>query len=112
LGVFLGTSLYTLYLPTWLEDRGATAGQVASLFAIGGIATVLAGPQAGKLSDRIGRKRLIIGSSVALALLMLATTPLIRGFWAACVLFFALMALIAARASPLQALLTEIVPEE
>jgi MFS family permease len=48
---------------------------------------VLAGPKAGKLSDRIGRKRLIIGSSVALALLMLATTPLIRGFWAAAVLF-------------------------
>lgn len=111
-GAFLGTSLYTLYLPTWLEDRGATAGQVASLFAVGGIATVLTGPQAGKLSDRIGRKRLIIGSSIALALLMLATTPLIRGFWAAGVLFFILMALIAARASPLQALLTEIVPEE
>jgi hypothetical protein len=40
--MFGGTALYILFLPTWLEEaRGATPGQVALLFAIGGVATVL-----------------------------------------------------------------------
>lgn len=111
-GIFWSTSVYTLYLPTWLEDaRSATAGQIATLFAIGGVATVLAGPAAGKWSDRIGRKGLIIAASLGLAGLMLATTFVVAKFWVAYVLFFALMALVATRSSPLQALMTAIVPE-
>ena len=113
LGVFLGTSLYTLYLPVWLEgERDATARQVALLFGLGGVATVIAGPQAGKLSDCIGRRGVIIAASVGVAILMLATTYLIGALWMAYLLFFLLTALTAARASPLQALMSEIVPDE
>lgn len=111
--MFLGTALYVLYLPTWLETaRGATAGQVAMLFLAGGVATVLVGPLAGKLSDRGGRRLLIVGCSTATGVVMLATTPLVKELWTAFVLFFVLMALFAARGSPLQALVTEIVPGE
>ncbi len=111
--MFLGTSLYILYLPSWLEsDRGASANQVALLFFAGGIATALAGPIAGSLSDRIGRKPLIVGASAGVALLMGATTLLETGLTGFYLLFFLIMALVAARASPFQAFLSEIVPEE
>ena len=45
--MFLGVSLYVVYLPTWLEtSRGITPFQIAGLFLIGGVANVLTGPQA------------------------------------------------------------------
>lgn len=110
---FMGTSLYVLYLPTWLEGtRGATPEQVALLFLAGGIATAVAGPLAGSLSDRAGRKPLIVGSGLGASVVMLATTGMGREVWTFYVLFFLLMALVAARATPFQALLTEIVPDD
>ena len=111
-GMFGGTALYILFLPTWLEEaRGATPGQVALLFAIGGAATVLTGPPAGRLSDRTGRKRLVIGASIGLALGIAATVPLARSMAGAYLLFGGTMALFAARASPFQAMMAEIVPD-
>ncbi|HEX8209042.1 MAG TPA: MFS transporter [Longimicrobium sp.] len=111
-GMFGGTALYILFLPTWLEEaRGATPGQVALLFAIGGVATVLTGPAAGRLSDRTGRKRLVIGASIGLALGIAATVPLARSMAGAYLLFGGTMALFAARASPFQAMMAEIVPD-
>lgn len=111
-GMFGGTALYILFLPTWLEQaRGARPGQVALLFAIGGAATVLTGPPAGRLSDRTGRKRLVIGASIGLALGIAATVPLARSMAGAYLLFGGTMALFAARASPFQAMMAEIVPD-
>jgi predicted MFS family arabinose efflux permease len=111
-GMFGGTALYILFLPTWLEQaRGAGPGQVALLFAIGGVATVLTGPAAGRLSDRTGRKRLVIGASIGLALGIAATVPLARSMTGAYLLFGGTMALFAARASPFQAMMAEIVPD-
>jgi predicted MFS family arabinose efflux permease len=111
--MFMGNALFITYLPTWLEAAvGATPRQVASLFLVGGIANVLSGPRAGKLSDRIGRKRLIVGASLGLAVLMVLTVPLVRGVWAAYPLFFVSMILFAARIGPFQALLTALVPAE
>ena len=44
------------------------------MFVVGGVANVLTGPQAGKLSDRVGRKRIVILSSLGLAVVMTLTT--------------------------------------
>jgi predicted MFS family arabinose efflux permease len=111
--MFLGTSLYILFLPSWLESvRGATATEVALLFFAGGIATAVTGPVAGTISDRIGRKPLIVGASAGVAVLMAATTLLQTGLAGFYLLFFLIMALVAARASPFQAFLSEIVPDE
>lgn len=108
---FLGHSLFVIYLPTWLEDMiGATPVQVAALFFIGGIANVLAGPRAGKLSDRVGRKRLIVGASVGMALLILSFTFVVRQAGVAFVVFALIMMLMATRIGPFQALLTQLVP--
>lgn len=109
---YLGTTLHTLFLPAWLERaRGLTPGEVATLFAVGGAATALAGPVAGRLCDRMGRKRLTVATSVGLAVAVLATPWASRGAWSACAVFAVAAALTAARGAPFQTLLSELVPE-
>ncbi len=111
--MFLGVSFYIVYLPTWLEgDLGATSTQIAMLFLVGGVANVLVGPQAGRLSDRIGRKGLILLSCTGLFFTMLATTPLVTEMWIAYPFFFLVMGLVAMRVSPFSALLTGLVTDE
>ncbi len=111
--MFLGVSFYVVYLPTWLErDLGATSGQIATLFLVGGVANVLVGPQAGRLSDRIGRKGIILLSCSGLFVTMLATTLVIRELWIAYPFFFLVMGLVAMRVGPFSALLTALVPDE
>ena len=108
---FAGVGLFVVYFPTWLETTlGFSAGQVSAVYVLGGIANVLAGPRAGRLSDRIGRKPVIVAASAGVGVLM-ASAPLVAA-WppAAFGLFFGIMALAASRISPLQALLTEMVP--
>lgn len=111
--MFLGVSFYVVYFPTWLErSLGATPNQIASLFLVGGIANVLTGPQAGKLSDTIGRKGIILLSCIGLFLVMLLTTVVVQVFWMAYPLFFVLMILVAMRISPFSAMLTALVSDE
>ncbi len=111
--MFLGVSLFVVYLPYWLEQSlGATPNAIASLFVVGGIANVLTGPKAGKLSDRIGRKRIVILSCIGLSVVMLLTTVLVRELWVAYVLYFVTMVLVAMRLSPFSALLTALVSDE
>lgn len=108
---FLGNSLFIIYLPTWLEQfRGATPTQVAALFFAGGIANVLSGPRAGRLSDRVGRKVVIIGASIGLAALIASFTFIVGPLAVAYGAFFCVMILLAARIGPFQALLTQLVP--
>jgi predicted MFS family arabinose efflux permease len=111
--MYLGVSVFVVYLPTWLEhDRGITGDQIALMFLLGGIANVFAGPQAGRLSDKIGRKGIIMLACVGLAVVMLLTVPLVKGLATAYVFFFMTMVLIAMRISPFSALLTALVQDE
>ncbi|MGM0546175.1 MAG: MFS transporter [Bacteroidota bacterium] len=108
--MFLSLSVYVIYLPSWLEKTFEVSGnEIATLFLVGGIANVITGPQAGKLSDLWGRKSIIIASCVGLALVMAFTVPVVQSFWVAYVLFFLIMVLVAMRISPFQALTTELV---
>jgi predicted MFS family arabinose efflux permease len=108
--MFGGNALYTTYLPTWLESSvGMTAGAVAGMFLVGGVANVLAAPRAGVLSDRVGRKRVIVAASVGVAVVMAATPFVVGGTVAAYAAFFLAMGLFASRATPFQTLLTELV---
>jgi predicted MFS family arabinose efflux permease len=110
--MFLGVSFYVVYLPTWLErDVGATANQIALLFLVGGVANVLVGPQAGRISDRVGRKGIILLSCVGLSILMVLTTPVVGSVSVAYPYFFFIMALVAMRIGPFSALLTALVPD-
>ena len=82
------------------------------MFLVGGIANVGTGPQAGKWSDRIGRKGIILIACVGLSIVMLLTVPLVTSLLAAYVMFFLVMVLIAMRISPFSALLTALVQDE
>ncbi len=109
--VSLGVALFVVYFPTWLEAwHDATSQQIASLFLVAGVANVIAGPQAGKLSDRVGRKVMVVGSCVGLSVVMLSTVPLITSLWVAYPLYSLMMVLIATRTSPYSALLSALVP--
>ncbi len=111
--MFLGVSVFVIYLPTWLErDLGATGDQIALMFLVGGIANVVTGPQAGRLSDRIGRKGIILLACVGLSVVMVLTVPLVTSIAAAYVVFFLTMVLVAMRVSPFSALLTALVQDE
>ncbi|MBX2804273.1 MAG: MFS transporter [Myxococcales bacterium] len=107
--MMLSVSSFIVYQPIWLEEAfGASPNAVASLFLVGGLANAIFGPVAGRLSDRIGRKGLVVFGSVGLAVLM-AITPFVPTFALIYPLFFVIMATVALRISPYNALLTAMV---
>ena len=109
--MYFSMALYVVYLPTWLETTfNITGYDIASLFLVGGTAMVVTGPQIGKLSDRIGRKVIIIIACLGLSAIMALTVIAIQSFWVAYVIFFVAMVLVSARMSPLQALVSELIP--
>ena len=124
--MYLSLSLLIVYLPQWLTTQfplgvelfgrplriaGADIDFIATLFLAGGAASVLTGPAAGSLSDRIGRKPLILASCFGLAVVTSAVTFAVTERWVAYPLYIAIMGLFAMRMSPLQALLTALVPD-
>lgn len=110
--MFFSISSFVTYFPTWAEQSlGMDADAIALLFVVGGTASVLFGPRSGRLSDRFGRKPLIIASCLGTTLLFVLTTYLVRISWAAYVFFFVAMVLLAMRLSPFQALLTALVED-
>lgn len=110
--MFFAVSSFVIYFPTWAElELGMDAEDIALLFVVGGIASVLSGPRAGQLSDRLGRKPLIIASCLGTALLFGVTTFTVSGRLGAYVLMFVAMVLLAMRLSPFQALLTALVED-
>ena len=111
--LFFSMGLYITYLPAWLtEYRAATPNRIAALFFAGGIASVITGPIVGKLSDTLGRKPLILTSSLGLIILMGGVTFVVQEFWLAFPIFFLSSILFAARMSPFQALLSALVSSE
>lgn len=111
--MFASVNIYVTYLPSWIEAHLHVGGQaVALMYLVGGTVNVLASPLAGAASDRIGRKPLIVTSTLALACLTAAVPWAISTMLAAHVVFAITMALVAMRISPLQALLTQLVPSE
>jgi predicted MFS family arabinose efflux permease len=110
---FFGLAFYVTYFPTWLVGfHGATAQAVAILFFFSGLAYVVGGLQAGKLSDRAGRQAVILGACYALVVAMPITPYVPHRPWLVTAAFSISLGLFAARAAPLQALLTEIVPSQ
>ena len=120
-----GLGLLIVYLPAWVSDRfplsvsfggrpltlgGLPVDFIALLFFAGGLASVLVGPRAGALSDRVGRKPLVLASSIGLTVLAAAIPFVLAERGMAVVLYVLLMSLFAMRMAPFQALLTALVP--
>lgn len=103
------TSLMT-YLGAWLaDDFGLRGSAMAAVFLAAGLSTVLGSLIGGYLGDRVGKRRLVMLSSVLVALVLLTpgligSLPGVYGF---CIAGGLLMAM---RQGPYEALLTELVP--
>jgi predicted MFS family arabinose efflux permease len=109
--MFLALAFYIVYLPTWLESSlEASGNSIALMFLVGGVAAVITGPQAGNISDKIGRRPMIIASFLGTSLVFVLTTLVTDNMWVANILFFFVMVLFSMRISPMQALLTALVP--
>ncbi|MEQ9265439.1 MAG: MFS transporter [Balneolaceae bacterium] len=109
--MFLSLSIFLIYLPSWLtKEFDVSVSDIGWVFFAGGVVNAIAGPNAGKLSDKTGRKNMILISCFGLATLMALTTYFVTSFWIAFILFPIAMVLIAMRISPFQALSSELVP--
>lgn len=111
--MFISVGVFVTYFPTWLQTEfGVDGAFVASLFLVGGVANVLTGPRMGNLSDRIGRRTLIMISATGTGIFVLSTTFLVVEAWVAYPLLFMFMMLVAMRVSPFQTLLSELVDDD
>ena len=123
--MYFGLSLLIVYLPQWLTARfalevapfgeplsvfGLPLDFIATLFLVGGLVSVIVGPQAGTFSDVVGRKPLILTSCLGLAVVTAVLPYVVVERWAAYPVYVAIMGLFALRMAPLQALLTALVP--
>lgn len=110
--MLFAVSSFTVFFPTWLErELSMSPSATATLFIVGGLANILIGPQAGRWSDKIGRKPMILASCLLSAVLFTITPFVVSGTLSAYTVFFLIMMLLALRLSPLQALLTTLVPD-
>lgn len=111
--MFVSIGIFVVYFPTWLQQQFDVSGNfIATVFLVGGIANVITGPKAGKLSDRIGRKSLVIISCLGTSAVFLSTTFVIFESWIAYPYFFLIMMLVAMRVSPFQTLLSESISDD
>lgn len=111
--MFTSVGLFIVYFPTWMQQVHQVNGQfIASLFLVGGVANVITGPRAGALSDKIGRKILVIFSCIITAFIFGLTTVIIQKPWYAYPYFAAVMTMVAIRVTPFQILLSEQVDDE
>lgn len=109
--MFFAVSTFVVFLPAWAEvTLGMDATDMAVMFCVGGLANVLIGPRAGRLSDRVGRKPLIVSSCAATSALFVAFTFVVDAPVLLHASFAFSMVLLALRMSPFQALLTALVP--
>ena len=110
--MLFAVSSFTVFFPTWLErELSMSPSATATLFIIGGLANILIGPQAGRWSDKVGRKPMILASCLLSAIVFTITPFVVSGLLSAYAVFFLIMMLLALRLSPLQALLTTLVPD-
>jgi predicted MFS family arabinose efflux permease len=109
---FTAIHVYLIYLPAWLERTLAfSSTQMASLFFVGGTASVLASPLVGRISDRVGQRPLIVSAFVVMGLAALLTTLLVSSAWSAYLVFTVMMFVMTLRNVPYQSLLTMLVAD-
>ena len=66
--VMLASGALMAFLPIYARDVGRDLGEIGLLFGIQGVAMLVARPFMGRISDRYGRRRMIIGGLILCAL--------------------------------------------
>ncbi len=107
--MFFSISMFMVYYPTWLEvDLEFSGEYVALILSVGGVATLIGSPIAGKLTDVIGRKSITIINNVGLAVSILAIATLDHTATTLLVLSFTTMLFLSGRLVSFQALISDI----
>lgn len=105
--LFASLGLFLFFFPKWLEeDVGISVQQLAPLFVIGGIGIVVGTTSGGVLSDRFGRKPILMFACMSLTLVLPFVTFWVQGFMGAAVVIALILTLGAMRTGPIMALLT------
>lgn len=103
-----GVTGFLLFLGAHLQKKlGLSVGQVGMVFLLCGVASLVGAFGAGRLSDRMGKLRMALASSLALAVFLLVV-PYVEGTVVYVVLGLVGVS-VAARLAPLQSLITELV---
>ena len=106
--MFFSLSAYLIYFPQWLEQmKGARSVDIALAFSIGGVGALLAGPVGGYLSDKAGRKPVIMAANLSLAGIMgLSLFSPLDVYWASAT-FALFMFLMSARSVAFQSFISD-----
>ena len=100
------------FLGAWLaNDFGLQGVDLALVFLAAGLSTVVGSVTGGFLADKIGKRALVIGSSFAIAAVLLSTF-LVETVFAVYVFCITGGLFIAMRQGPYEAILTELVPQQ
>jgi MFS transporter, DHA1 family, multidrug resistance protein len=83
----LASGALMAFLPLYAMIIGLHAGQIGLLFGIQGVSSILARPLMGRVSDRLGRRHLIVYGQVLCAVVV-GLIPWIWSFWVLLVLAF------------------------
>ena len=112
--MFLSFTTFVVYFPTWLEEyMHVDHYEIAVLFLVGGLATVLTGPISGRISDRLGRKQILIFTNLLLVIVIPGSVFFLGAFPKTYYfLFFIIMMLMVGRMVPFQALASESVDDD
>lgn len=104
---------FITYVGTWLRDAyGLTTDWIGMIFLFSGLGALLGSPLAGYLSDHAGKRGIVVGSGLAMAVL-LAGIPWITGQLPVVFAGFILTGIAGAfRHAPLQALVTAMATDE
>lgn len=91
------------------HNIGLTMEQLPMLYLVTGVFSIIAGPLAGRLSDKIGKFKLFCAGTVAAMIVVgIYTNMGITPFWLACAISVLLFVAITARMIPASALMTAI----
>ena len=104
---------FITYVGAWLRDAyGLTTDRIGMVFLFSGLGALLGSPLAGHLSDRVGKRGIVVGSGLVMAAL-LAGIPWIDDLLPVVFAGFILTGIAGAfRHAPLQALVTAMAADE
>lgn len=104
---------FITYVGAWLRDAyGLTTDRIGMVFLFSGLGALLGSPLAGHLSDRVGKRGIVVGSGLVMAAL-LAGIPWIDDLLPVVFSGFILTGIAGAfRHAPLQALVTAMASDE
>ena len=104
---------FITYVGTWLRDTyDLPTDRIGLIFLVTGIAALIGSPVAGRLSDMLGKRAVVVGSSVVMAACLVVIPRVTFSLPVVFTVFLVTGIAGAFRQAPLQALITALVSDE